>query len=304
VVESAASWRIKGKRVYRDFVQEELNVQYDARGTATDGQKYRDFISQNSARVREELDCRLNIPYGPSEAEIVNVFPARQAGSPIVYFIHGGYWRSSSQNDVDLYAEAFVPAGCAYVTVNYALAPGATIDEIVRQCRSALAWTHRNAESINGDPDRIHVIGRSAGGHLTGMMLATDWSADFGLPDDLIKGATGATALSGLFDLEPVRLSNVNDWAHMDKEAAWRNSPVHHLPKVGCPLVVAWGENETDEFKRQSDLFRVAWQSRGWPCATMEFPGKHHFASMPDLMYPDEPITRAVFEQIGLSIQN
>lgn len=289
--------RIKGKRIYRDFTQQELDVQYDARGTAPDGDKYRNFIKDKSARVRDDLPCRMNVSYGPTDAEVVNVFPAIKPGSPIVYFIHGGYWRSSSQNDVDLYAAALVPAGCAYVTVNYLLAPEASIDEIVRQCRAGLAWTHNNADSFNGDPNRVYVIGRSAGGHLAGMMLADGWREEAGLPDDLIKGAT---VLSGLFDLEPVRLSNVNDWARMDKEGAYRNSPVHHLPKMGCPLIVAWGENETDEFKRQSDLYRVAWQSRGWPCETMEFPGKHHFASMPDLMYPDEPCTKAVLAQIGL----
>jgi len=294
---SRPSYRVSGKKVYRGYSQQELNVQYSARGTAPDGDRYRNFIADNSARVRDQRVCHIDIPYGPTAAEVVNVFPANEPGSPIVYFIHGGYWRSSSQKDVDLYADAFVPAGCAYVTVNYLLAPAASIDEIVRQCRAGLAWTHANAAGMNGDANRIHVIGRSAGGHLAGMILADGWREEFGLPDDLIKGAT---VLSGLFDLEPVRLSNVNEWARLDREAAWRNSPVHHLPKTGCPLIVAWGENETDEFKRQSDLYRVAWQSRGWPCVAMEFPGKHHFASMPDLMYPDEPCTKAVFAQIGL----
>jgi arylformamidase len=261
----------KSKCVYRDYTQDELNVQYSARGTAPDGDVYRDFISENSARVREEMDCRLDVPYGPTPAEVVNVFPAEKPGSPIVYFIHGGYWRSSSQKDVDLYAEALVPAGCAYVTVNYLLAPEATIDEVVRQCRAGLAWAYNNAASF--------------------------WREEFGLPDDLIKSAC---ALSGLFDLEPVRLSNVNEWVKLDKEAADRNSPVHHMPKIPCPIIIAWGENETDEFKRQSDLYRIAWQSRGWPCQTMEFAGKHHFASMPDLMYPDEECTKALLTQIGI----
>lgn len=287
----------KSKCVYRDYTQDELNVQYSARGTAPDGDVYRDFISENSARVREEMDCRLDVPYGPTPGEVVNVFPAENPGSPIVYFIHGGYWRSSSQKDVDLYAEALVPAGCAYVTVNYLLAPEATIDEVVRQCRAGLAWAYNNAASFNGDPNNVHVVGRSAGGHLTGMMLADGWREEFGLPDDLIKSAC---ALSGLFDLEPVRLSNVNEWAKLDKEAADRNSPVHHMPKIPCPIIIAWGENETDEFKRQSDLYRIAWQSRGWPCQTMEFAGKHHFASMPDLMYPDEECTKALLTQIGI----
>jgi arylformamidase len=287
----------KSKCVYRDYTQDELNVQYSARGTAPDGDVYRDFISENSARVREEMDCWLDVPYGPTPAEVVNVFPAEKPGSPIVYFIHGGYWRSSSQKDVDLYAEALVPAGCAYVTVNYLLAPEATIDEVVRQCRAGLAWAYNNAASFNGDPNNVHVVGRSAGGHLTGMMLADGWREEFGLPDDLIKSAC---ALSGLFDLEPVRLSNVNEWVKLDKEAADRNSPVHHMPKIPCPIIIAWGENETDEFKRQSDLYRIAWQSRGWPCQTMEFAGKHHFASMPDLMYPDEECTKALLAQIGI----
>ena len=248
--------------VYRHYTQSELNTQYSARGTAPDGDKYRTFIAENSARVREEMDCRVDVSYGPTAAEVLNIFPAEQAGSPIVYFIHGGYWRSSSQKDVDLYAQALVPAGCAYVTVNYLLAPDATIDEIVRQCRSGLDWVFRNASSFNGDPKKIHVAGRSAGGHLAGMLLAGEWRENFGLPDNLIKSAC---VLSGLFDLEPVRLSNANEWARLDKVSALRNSPIHHIPKIPCPIIIGWGENETDEFKRQSDLYRVTWISRGWP---------------------------------------
>ena len=230
MAEPVAPYRVKGKKIYRHFSQAELDRAYDARGTAADGQSYRDFIAENSARVRRELECRIDVPFGRGEADVLDIFPARRSASPIVYFIHGGYWRSSSQKDVDLYAAAFVPAGCAYVSVNYPLAPKATIDEIVSQCRAGLAWTCRNAADFKGDPERIYVMGRSAGGHLTGMMLADGWRGDFGLPDDLIKGAT---AVSGLFDLEPVRLSNVNDWARLDKESAWRNSPVHHLPRTG-----------------------------------------------------------------------
>tara|TARA_A100001037_G_scaffold199959_1_gene178852 strand:+ start:324 stop:1238 length:915 start_codon:yes stop_codon:yes gene_type:complete len=284
--------------VYRNYTQAELNTQYSARGTAPDGDKYRTFISENSARVRKEMNCRVDESYGPTAAEVLNIFPAERSGSPIVYFIHGGYWRSSSQKDVDLYAQSFVPAGCAYVTVNYLLAPVASIDEIVRQCRSGLDWVFRNATSFNGDPDNIHVVGRSAGGHLTGMMLADGWREDFDLPDNLIKSAC---LLSGLFDLEPVRLSNANEWARLDKESAFRNSPIYHMPNASCPIIIGWGENETEEFKRQSDLYRVAWLSRGWPCLSMEFSGKHHFASMPDLMYPEEPCTQALLSQIGLN---
>jgi arylformamidase len=297
MADTVASYRVRGKRVYRNFPQADLDRQYDARAAAADGQKHRDFLTRESARVRAAFECRLDVPYGPSADEILDVFPAQAAGSPVVFFIHGGYWRSSSQRDLDLFAATFVPAGAAYVSVNYALAPGASIDEIVRQCRAGLAWTYRNAATFNGDPERIFINGRSAGGHLVGMMLAGGWHADRSLPADLIKGAT---AVSGLFDLEPVRLSSVNTWARLDRDSAWRNSPVHHVPGTGCPLLLAWGSEETAEFKRQSDLYAVAWRSRGYPCRTLELAGKHHFATMPDLMDTASPLTRAVFEQMGL----
>ena len=88
--EARPSYRVSGKKIYRGYSQKELNVQYSARGTAPDGDKYRNFISENSARVREERECRIDVPYGPTPAEVVNVFPAETPGSPIVYFIHGG----------------------------------------------------------------------------------------------------------------------------------------------------------------------------------------------------------------------
>ncbi|MEK9692692.1 MAG: hypothetical protein VW235_07130, partial [Rhodospirillaceae bacterium] len=90
-------------------------------------------------------------------------------------------------------------------------------------------------------------------------------------------------------------------WAKMDKEAAYRNSPVHHLPEIQCPLLLAWGGDESSEFKRQSDLMAVAWRSRGWSCETLELAGKHHFATMPDILDTDSELSKAVFRQMGLS---
>lgn len=284
-------------KIYRDFDQAELNRQYDARGASADGQAFRDFIRDESPRIKARLGGEFDIPYGPGAAEVLDVFPAEKPGAPVVCFIHGGYWRSSSKDDVGLFAASFVPAGATYVAVNYALAPAATIDEIVRQCRAGLAWVYQNIAGYNGDPNRIHVNGRSAGGHLAGMLLAAGWREKFGLPEDVIKGAC---AVSGLFDLEPVRLSNVNDWARMDAAAAQRNSPIHHLPETGCPLIVTYGGLETEEFKRQSEDYMAAWRAKGYPCTYVEMPDRHHFATMPELMDADSPLTRAVFDQMGL----
>ena len=89
----------KPKCVYRNYTQAELDIQYSARGTAPDGDVYRNFITENSARVRDELECLIDVPYGPTAAEVVNIFPAAKPNSPIVYFIHGGYWKMMTKDD-------------------------------------------------------------------------------------------------------------------------------------------------------------------------------------------------------------
>ena len=113
---------------------------------------------------------------------------------------------------------------------------------------------------FGADPDRIFVGGTSAGGHITGMVLAGGWHDDFGVPPDCVKGAL---ALNGLYDLQPVRLSEPNEWAKLDEAAARRNSPIHYLPEQGCPMIVSYGGSETAEFKRQSNIYAAAWRERG-----------------------------------------
>jgi arylformamidase len=108
------------------------------------------------------------------------------------------------------------------VVINYALIPTVDMDELVRQCRASIAWVWRHADSFNGDPGRLFVSGHSAGGHLVAMLMATDWPA-FGAPADVLKGGCG---ISGLYDLEPIRLCYRNDVLALTPEAARRNSPI------------------------------------------------------------------------------
>jgi len=181
--------------------------------------------------------------------------------------------------------------------LNYALAPGVTIDEIVRQCRAAIAWLHGNAREFGGDPDRIHISGSSAGGHLTGMLLAGGWHDEFGVPDDVIKGAC---ALSGIHEMEPIRLSEINEWARLDEAAAARNSPIRHLPARGCPLIVSYGGSETAEFKRQTDEYAAAWRAKGLACEYVERAAFNHFDIVFDLNDPNGALARAALTHLGL----
>ena len=284
--------------VYRGFDQETLDREYRARGTVPI-EVFEACIARyaaDSARARETLECRADVAYGETADEVVDVFPAG-AGAPVLFYIHGGYWRMLSQKESAFMAECFVGLGAAVVTVNYSLAPAASLDDIVAQCRRALAWTHREAASFGGDPERIFVTGSSAGGHLTGAMISGGWHAGFGVPADVVKGAC---AISGIFDLEPIRLSEVNEWARLDEASARRNSPIHHLPEQGCPLVVAYGGNETSEFKRQTDDYARAWRERGFSAEHVDMSETNHFDIVFDYQNPDGRLTGAVRALMGV----
>jgi arylformamidase len=142
----------------------------------------------------------------------------------------------------------------------------------------------------------LYISGHSSGGHLTGMMLVTDWEKEYGLPKDLIKAATSC---SGMYDLEPVRLSHRNEYLFLDERSARRNSPVHHIPDVLIPLVVGYGDGELDEFKRQSDEFAAAWEAAGNPVTKIILAGQNHFDVDRGYARVDSPIMRATLTYMG-----
>ena len=267
-----------------------FDKQYNLRARHPDHPAFFERYRSESARVRGALGGRLDVPYGPSPDEALDIFPASSAKAPVHVFIHGGYWRSLDKRDFSYVAEPFVAAGAAVVVVNYALAPRVTLDEIVRQNCAALAWIYRNAGSFGGDPDRLFVSGHSAGGHLTAMMLVTDWRA-LGLPADLVKGGC---AISGVFDLDPMLATSINADVRLDRAGAARNSPIRHMPDRASPMIAAVGANETDEFVRQSREFAAAWQARGLPGEYLALPGLHHFDIILELGKADAPLTRTM----------
>jgi arylformamidase len=183
------------------------------------------------------------------------------------------------------------------MVTNYALCPAVTIDEIVRQTRAAVAWTYENAPSFDGDPERIHVAGHSAGGHLVGMLLATDWPGDYGLPADIVKGAT---AISGLFDLAPFPYTFLQPKVQFTWDQVQRNSPILHLPDAAPPLLVAYGEDETHEFKRQSEDYLGAWKAKGLPGERLVLPGKNHFDVIDGFLDAGSPLLSRIIGQMGL----
>lgn len=274
-----------------------LDAQYNLRAAVKDAIEHLGEGARRSGVFRAKAAVQLDVPYGPAHGERVNLYAARKAGAPVLVFVHGGYWQRLDKNDFDYVAEPFVAAGAAVVNVNYTLAPRATMDEIVRQVRAAVAWTWREARSFNGDPARIHVAGHSAGGHLAAMAALTAWDGFApGLPADAVKSAV---AISGLYDLEPVRHTYLNDALKLDAAAARRNSPMLFVRRGAAPLSLAVGAGETAEFVRQQRDFAAAMAAAGAPPETAEIPDRHHFDVIHDLAEPASKLHAMVRARLG-----
>jgi arylformamidase len=290
--------------IFRDYGQAGLDAQYDNRMKVPDSLEMLRAGTERSAMARTEISGQLNVSFGPAVEESLDIFPAAPAAisgpAPIQVFIHGGYWRKMHKDDFSYVARAFTPRGCATVVINYGLIPTIDMDELVRQCRAALAWTHRNAAGFGGDPERIFISGHSAGGHLVAMMMATDWprfdAQSPALPVDLVKGGCG---ISGLYDLEPIRLCFLNEELKLDPETAARNSPLALAPGGPGSLLLAVGSEEGPEYQRQSEDLAAAWRRHGIAVEVVVLAGQNHFTIVEQLGDPDAALSRLILDQMG-----
>lgn len=159
---------------------------------------------------------------------------------------------------------------------NYALLPHVTIDEIVRQMRTAVAWVHKNIADYDADPAQLVLSGHSAGGHLTAMLLGTDWREQYGIADPIAAGC----AVSGLFDLRPFPYTWMQPEFQFSGEQILRNSPLFHLPASSPKLLVTLGADQPSEFRRQSVDFFDAWTSASLAGEYWERDGLNHFSEL------------------------
>jgi arylformamidase len=245
-----------------------------------------DYRAQ-SARARDRIAPE-TFAYGKDPDELLDVFGAGHDW-PVHIFVHGGYWQDLSKDDSSFPAPGFVSAGVAYVAVDYGLAPARSLDQIVEQVRSAIGWIHLHGRELRLDCSRMVVSGSSAGAHLAAMAALTDW-AGRGLPADLISGLV---LMSGIYDLEPLVETYINDAVGLDAEAARRNSPIRLIGKTTTspiPTVVTWGEFETGTFKQQSKGFAAAWRKAGHPVSLLEARARNHFDIVQELSDETTPL--------------
>jgi len=260
------------------FSAEQLDAEYNLRAGRPD---YEETVipdwQTRSVEARDALAANLDIRYGQGERQLLDVFSSGATDAATMVYVHGGYWQRGDKSIYSFLAKPFVDAGVNVVVLGYDLCPVVTVTRISEEAREAVRFLWQEADTLGINRDRICVMGHSAGGHITQMMMATNWPAfNSALPADLVKAGIPISPLSYL---EPVRLTQaLNVGLRMDVHEADEQSPMtKHPPATNAPQLVVVGGAETSEFHRQMTMYVEAYKSDDREIDSYIVPAVDHF---------------------------
>ena len=266
---------------YRGMDRAALDAAYNNRAAVADSAAIIARWQEASARFRASHPGRLDLAYGDSPRERLDLFLAAEPNAPTFAFVHGGYWQMNDKEGFAFLAPGVLAQGVNVALIEYTLAPQARMDRIVAEVRRAAAWLAEHLGDFGADPARLYVGGHSAGGHLTAMAMT-------------LNPVRGGLAISGLYDLEPIRLCYLNDKLGLDPAEAARNSPMRHLPAMAGRLVVAYGTAELPELCRQPVEYARLWAEAGLPGEVLPVDGADHFTVLDTLADPNGTLAAAL----------
>ena len=267
----------------------DYEVEYDNRARVPEHPEifarwYREGEAHRNASPRLE-----RLAYGASARQTLDIFPAPDDGpaTPLMLFIHGGWWRSLEPNQFSQTAKGANANGITVAVVGYDLCPAVSIADIIAQMRAACLYLWRKRRQ------RFLAVGHSAGGHLAAWMLATEWKALApDAPNDLVPAAY---AISGVYDLTPLTRISVNADLKLTEKTAHDLSPIHRPVPAGRVLDAVVGGLESSEFLRQTRSIVDSWQGTA-VTRYEEIAGKNHFDVVDPLADADSAMTKRVAE--------
>ena len=233
-----------------------------------------------SAAMRARYPGYLDLRYGPRERNRIDFLKVRDRG-PTLLFIHGGYWQMRAKETFTLFAEGPMAHGINVALIGYTLAPEATLDEIVAEIHAGIDHLAEQLPALGGDTSGFVVSGWSAGGHLTSMALSH-------------PKVKAGMAISGIYDLEPIRHSYLNDKLRLDEAMSRRNSPMMMAGGALKPLSLVVGSAELPLLRQQTADFAGHRAKFGLPVTYEEIPGANHFTIMNEMASPQGRITTLI----------
>ena len=256
---------------WRNFSLEKLEREYSPSSCVDSVDECLADYRELSRLSEKEALCVKNVSYGITENEVLDIFPSLKLDSPLLVFIHGGYWQQLSKEDSTFAGAALLERNIGYAAIDYMIAPGATIENMIEQCTRSIIWLANNAERYGCSSQKIYLSGSSAGAHLVVMALLKLKNYE---PHIMVQGII---LLSGIYDLEPIINTYINQSLGLNLDRAKNLSPMSHDLSGLPPAIICWGEKETYEFKRQSKSFAKAYQKFGNEADNFELLGYNHF---------------------------
>ncbi|HEY0007536.1 MAG TPA: alpha/beta hydrolase [Tepidisphaeraceae bacterium] len=236
-----------------------------------------------------------DVAYGQQPRQKLDIFQPKNAGKPaaVVIFFYGGDWRSGSKADYLFVAEALASRGFVAVLPDYRLYPETTFPGFVQDGAAAIRWTHDHIDEFGGDPQRLFLLGHSAGGHIAALLtLDETYLQEVGLDRSVIRATT---TLAGPFAFAP-REGDVPVFAmrSADEPAPFASMPVNVVDGKAPPMQILHGATDTivdpANVQRLSDRINAV----GGAVRTAIYPGKGHVSIVLSLAWSFRWLTPAL----------
>ena len=265
-------------------------------------------VARPSKRTKNIPYEATNTPGFNPERHVLDVYEPRQKSAtarPVVVFIHGGSWNSGNKNIYTFIGRRLARQGLIAVIINYRLAPEVLVPSMADDCARAVLWTKQHIAEYGGDPNRIFVMGHSAGGGLAAL-LATDNAlfTKLGLDKNPVKGAIlDDPAGVDMFDYLK-KMEYPNDQQYLvpfgTNPTVWREvSPIYYLKASSPPILVYAGGRTYPSITSSTRKFNQRLEELGIKHRYQVLAGKKHVGMVLQLYWKNNVIYRDLLKLVG-----
>jgi arylformamidase len=266
--------------MWKNLSKEDLDRAYNNSLAVTNSSEIVQSWIQSSILAKERLHGDYDIAYGDSKFQSFDFLFAGET-APVIVFLHGGFWQMRSKDDFTFISPPLVEAGFSVAMLGYRLAPLANMNEIIQDVRNGIQAIMAHMKEKNIVSQKLWLLGWSAGAHLISMAQDEDC-------------VLGGTAISGIYDLEPMRHCYINEKLQLNEDASLKNSPILLQQNTSKPLDIFVGRSELPEMQKQSIDFATYRKSTNAEGVFKNIPEKNHYTIMDELTDKNGEIFKSI----------